>query len=124
MPRVVHFEIDAHEPERATRFYNDVFGWSIQKWDGPMEYWLIKTGEDGEMGINGGLSKRSPDEPVKTVNTIGVESVDATLEKITAAGGTVAMPKMAVPGVGYLAYCVDTEGNTFGIMQPDTSAQG
>ncbi len=41
MPRVVHFEIHAGEPERAIRFYEKVLGWSFQKWEGPMEYWLI-----------------------------------------------------------------------------------
>jgi predicted enzyme related to lactoylglutathione lyase len=27
-----------------------------------------------------------------------------------------------MPGVGYMAYCRDTEGNTFGIMQEDPNA--
>jgi len=123
MPRVIHFELDAHEPERATRFYSEVFGWQIHKWDGPMDYWLIQTGSEGEPGINGGMSKKGMGESLATVNTIGVPSVDAYAEKITRNGGKIAMPKTAIPGVGYLAYCQDTEGNMFGIMQDDPSAQ-
>jgi predicted enzyme related to lactoylglutathione lyase len=88
MPRPIHFEIPADHPERAVTFYQQLFGWQFQKWDGPMPYWLVRTG-DG---------------------------------KAEAAGGTVALPKMAVPGVGWLAYCLDPEGNTFGLMQRDPEA--
>ena len=59
MPRVVHFELNADDPERASRFYQQVFGWQIRKWDGPVDYWLIMTGPDDEPGINGALMKRS-----------------------------------------------------------------
>jgi predicted enzyme related to lactoylglutathione lyase len=59
---------------------------------------------------------------IGAVNTINVSSVDDFTTKIVANGGKVVMPKWAVPGVGYVAYCQDTEGNTFGIMQEDTSA--
>ncbi len=119
MPRVVHFELPADDPERATRFYRDVFGWQIQKWE-QEDYWLVETGKD-EPGINGGILRRNPGQMV-TTNTLGVPSVDEYVDKITAAGGKVVAPKMAVPTVGYLAYCQDTEGNVFGIMQSDTSA--
>ena len=55
MPRVVHFEIHAADPERAVNFYQTLFGWTFQKWEGPMDYWLIVTGPDDQRGINGGL---------------------------------------------------------------------
>jgi predicted enzyme related to lactoylglutathione lyase len=122
MPRVVHFEIPADNPERAIAFYQNVFGWEIEKWEGPMEYWLIMTDPEEEPGIDGGLTRRT--EPgMGTENTIGVASIDEYLTKIEASGGKVLRPKSTVPGVGYLAYCQDTEGNTFGLMQEDTSAQ-
>ena len=128
MGRVVHFEIHADEPERAITFYESVFGWQFQKWDGPMDYWMVITGADAEPGINGGLMKRQGPAPVdgqavtSYVCTANVESVDEAIAKITAAGGTVALPKMPIPGVGWLAYLKDTEGNIFGTMQPDSSA--
>jgi hypothetical protein len=121
MPRPVHFEIPAGNPEQAAKFYGDVFGWTFQKWDGPMEYWLVTTGPDSEPGINGGLMKKCP-ESDRVVNTIGVDSVDDSVAKITAAGGAVAAPKMAIPGIGWLAYCTDLDGNLFGIMQNDPAA--
>lgn len=120
MPRVVHFEIPVNNLEAAAEFYRTVFGWKIQKWDGPVEYWMIDTGEDGP-GINGGLLRRQdPAQPV--VNTVGVEDLDATLAQVTAAGGKIALPRMGVPGVGWLAYIMDPEGNISGVMQPDPSA--
>jgi predicted enzyme related to lactoylglutathione lyase len=122
MPRVVHFELAADDPERAAAFYASVFDWKFEKWQGPMDYWLIMTGKEGEPGIDGGLGRRQrPDE--RTTNTIGVESVDEYVEKVVANGGTVVMPKHAIPGVGYLAYCADTEGTVFGLMADDPSAQ-
>ena len=59
MPRVVHFEIAADDPDRATRFYQDVFGWQSSKWEGPEEYWLVMTGSPSEPGIDGGIGRRS-----------------------------------------------------------------
>jgi uncharacterized protein len=122
MPRVVHFELPADDPERAASFYSDVFGWKVSKMEaGGQPYWLVMTGEEGEPGINGGILQRVAPEQT-TMNTIDVASVDDALASITARGGTVALPKMAVPGVGWLAYCHDPEGNVFGIMQSDESA--
>jgi predicted enzyme related to lactoylglutathione lyase len=31
---IVHFEIPADDPERAARFYRDLFGWKIDKYEG------------------------------------------------------------------------------------------
>jgi len=122
MPRVVHFEIHADDPERAVKFYQDVFGWEIVKWEGPQDYWLITTGPDDDPGINGGLMKRS-DPSASTWNTVEVPSVDEFTAKVVESGGKVVMPKTAIPGVGYQAYCQDTEGNVFGLHETDESAQ-
>jgi predicted enzyme related to lactoylglutathione lyase len=121
MKRVVHFDINADDPARAVEFYEDVFGWKIEKWEGPIDYWLVTTGPDDQPGINGGIMERfSPRE--STIITINVPSVDAFMEKITRAGGKIIGEKRTIPGVGILGYCQDTEGNTFGIIQEDTSA--
>jgi predicted enzyme related to lactoylglutathione lyase len=121
MPRVVHFEFFAQDPERATRFYKEVFDWEFQQWEGPQPYWLATTGPDGQPGINGGIS--SEEGWFKgTVNTMDVPDLDSFVDKVTAAGGKVLLPKTAVPGIGWLAYCADTEGNAFGMMQSDESA--
>ncbi|MEW6049753.1 MAG: VOC family protein [Candidatus Zixiibacteriota bacterium] len=122
MFRPMHFEIHADQPERAVRFYSEVFGWLFSKWSGPQDYWLITTGAVDQPGINGGLMQRR-DPGGATYNTVDVPSVDEFLIKITSHGGTIALPKMAIPGVGWLAYCKDTEGNIFGIHEADPSAK-
>ena|SRR2546426_12198709 len=129
MKRIIHFEIHAANPERAIKFYSSLFGWEFSKFGGPMEYWMIKTGPDGQPGINGGLLRRQGPAPVESqgVNayacTLDVPSVDEYLKKITAAGGAVALPKMPIPGMAWLAYAKDTEGNIFGIFQEDKTAK-
>ncbi len=122
MNRIIHFDIPADVPERAVKFYESAFGWKGQRWEGSMEYWLMTTGPDREPGIDGGIGKRQ-DPGDRTLNTIGVESLEAALSKVVAAGGQVRMPRMAIPGVGWFAQCVDTEGNVFGLMQEDPGAK-
>ena len=126
MPRVVHFEIHAAQPSRAVDFYTKLFGWRFEKWEGPMEYYMIYTGDDSRPGINGGLVQRRGEidgqAVIAYVCTVDVESVDAAVDSAKQVGGTVAVEKMAIPGVGWLAYLKDTEGNIFGVMQDDPSA--
>jgi uncharacterized protein len=135
MNRVVHFEIHAADPERAAVFYGGVFGWDIKEWTIPgveipqeNRYWLVSTGPATEPGIGGGIVVRRGAAPAEgqAVNayvcTVGVSSVDEYTEKALAAGGTLAVPRMPIKGVGWLAYCKDTEGNIFGLMQDDKNA--
>jgi len=123
MPRVVHFEVYADDMDRASKFYGDVFGWKINKWegDGGDVYWLVDTGDEPAQGINGGMAPRPSPEAVTTV-MLDVPTVDEYVDKITSGGGTVSVPKFAVPGVGYAAYFKDTEGNSFGIFEDNPSA--
>jgi len=121
MPKVIHFEIPAERPERAVEFYQKVFGWKIEKWAGPIDYWLVTAGESGEPGINGAIHRNENFKCV--VNTVSVDSVDESLEKVRQAGGKVLIPKGAVAGLGYVAFAEDTEGNAFGMLQSDPSVK-
>jgi len=144
--RIVHFEIQSADPERAAKFYSDVFGWSINEWKFPgvemrdeNRYWLVmtdstsspQTTEEGskEAGINGGLLFRKGPAPTEGqgvnayVCVIDVSAVDEYAEKITKAGGKIVVPKMAIAGVGWVVYAKDLDGNIFGIMQADENAK-
>src|SRR6202162_4129155 len=80
MARVNHFEIYTADPETVQPFYQDVFGWKFQKFEGgPIEYWLITTGPDNEPGINGGITRPREGQSPATLNTIAVESLDRTM---------------------------------------------
>lgn len=129
MNRVVHFEIHAKDGDKIQQFYSDVFGWNITNMGEQMgNYRMVVTGEDTAderwPGINGGITPRMGDVPAsgQPVNafvcTISVDNLDNYLEKVKKAGGSLALDKMDVPGVGWLAYCKDTEGNMFGMLQP------
>jgi predicted enzyme related to lactoylglutathione lyase len=124
MNRVTHFEIYTDDPEGVQPFYQDVFGWKFNKFEGgPIEYWLVQTGDDKEPGINGGITRPREGQSSGTLNTIAVESLDRTIKEIEQAGGTISVPKMAIPKIGWLAYAEDPAGNVFGIIEPDTNAK-
>ena len=126
---VVHFEIPADDPERATKFYRELFGWDIEKFsaEGGPEYWLVRTvpvdaeGRPTRPGVNGGLMRRMA--PGQTpVNYIAVEGVDDFVQKAERLGATVCMPRTPVPGMGWFAQLRDTEGNVFAVWEMDSAA--
>ncbi len=120
MARIIHFDIAANDADRAIKFHEEVFGWKFEKWDNPsMNYWMITTGEGP--GIDGGMGLKAETE-MPNMNTLGVVSVDATLEAVKANGGNVVSTKAPIPGVGWFAVIEDTEGNMLGLMEEDEKA--
>jgi hypothetical protein len=122
MPTIVHFDLPADDPKRTKMFYEKLFNWKF-KLVPEMQYYLIETTDlDGKNGVGGGMGKRgSPEQRI--TNFIGVESVDDYLAKVETLGGKVMQPKMVVPGRGYLAVCLDTEGNTFGLWEENKDSK-
>ena len=124
MNRVTHFEIYTDDPEAVQPFYGDVFRWTFEKFEGgPVEYWMVGTGDDKEPGIDGGMTRPREGQSPGTINTIPVPSLDQTIKKIEKSGGRICVPKMAIPKIGWLAYAEDPAGNIFGILEPDTDAK-
>ena len=123
MPTVEHMDIAADDIERARTFYTSVFGWKMELAPGMTDYYIIQTAYlDGRQGVGGGLGKRG-DDTQKITDYFGVTSIDDYVEKIKQAGGRITLGKTPVEGMGYLANCIDTEGNPFGIWQEDNSAR-
>ena len=124
MARPVHFEIHADDPQRAIAFYTDVFGWTVNQY-ADQQYWLVSTGPTDEPGIDGAILPRMGDRPaagapvVGMVNTMQVDDLDASLSKAFAHGGVLALDKMVIPGVGTVAYVLDSEANVIGMLQPE-----
>lgn len=120
---IVHFEIPAENVEELKRFYTGLFGWKIERAQGPIDYWLIETVPVDEKmtpirpGVNGGLMKK--EQPNLTpINYISVEDIDKYIQKIEELGGKITMPKQKVEGVGWIAWALDPEGNPFALLQP------
>lgn len=130
MSRPVHFEIHADDPVRACAFYADALGWTVEDWSGyaGVPYFGVISCPDDQPGINGAIMQRTGDPPAAgapvrgAVLTVGCEDFDATARMILSAGGTVALDKHALPGMAWQGYFLDTEGNVFGLHQPDPEA--
>ena len=123
MTTIVHFDVPAEDLKRAKIFYEKLFEWKIEPVPGPMEYCNIVTkDENGKEGIGGGMGKRGQPEQ-KITNYIGVSSIDEYVKKVQDLGGRIIMPKTTIPGFGYLATFLDSEGNTLGLWETDSSAQ-
>ncbi|RIW37387.1 VOC family protein [Bacillus salacetis] len=131
MGRIVHFEIHVDDMDRAVKFYGEVFDWKFEDWSefAGMPYMGAVTGGEDQPGINGALMQRQgpPPESGQPMNgyacTMGVGDYDSTEARILELGGSVAMPKYALPGMAWQGYYKDTEGNIFGIHQPDENAK-
>ncbi len=115
MNRTIHFEILADDPDKLIQFYQAVFSWKIETEDGEEAYWLVTTGSKALTGINGAVMRRH--FPQGVINTSQVESLEDTIRKVEAAGGTKLQGPNIIPGVGTSAYCLDPEGNVFGIIE-------
>ncbi len=123
MPTIVHFDLPADDVERAKKFYEKLLDWKFNKVPMPEPFYLIETKDlDGNPGVGGGMGERKlPGQSI--INYFGVPSVEDYIEKVKKLGGNIIMQKTAVTGWGYLAICVDTENNTFGLWQEDRNAR-
>lgn len=119
--RVVHFEIPCDNPEKTIDFFKQAFGWTFQKF-GNEDYWLAMAGDEKLPGINGAImKKKDPRQPI--VNSIDVVNIEKAIADIERAGGTIVVPKMAIPTVGWLSYFKDPDGNIHGVYQNDSAAK-
>lgn len=123
MATFIHFDIRAENVPRAKEFYEKMFDWKFEVLPGPMNYYLIETQDlEGNSGLGGGMAKRENTGQTGITNYICVNSVIDSLEKVKALGGKVIQPREAIPGWGYLAVCLDTENNPFGLFEKEKNA--
>ena len=123
MATIVHFDIGTDNPERAKKFYEEVFGWKIVTMPGFPDYYEIETADlNGKQAVGGGLTKRVDPQQTGIIDFIGVPSIDETISKLNKLGGKVIQSKQVIPGYGYIAVCTDTENNVIGIFQEDKNS--
>ncbi|OQW39335.1 MAG: glyoxalase [Nitrospira sp. HN-bin3] len=116
------FEVPADDLNRAQKFYKGMFGWTFNKLPAAInDYWHIDTGGPEASPDGGMMLRMHPQQPI--TNYISVPSVSKTSAKVEKLGGTVCKQKTAVPGMGYFAICLDTEGNTFALWEINERAK-
>lgn len=113
--KVMHFEVPIDDPDRASHFYNAVFGWTVTKW-GPADYWTLSALAPPGPGAEGALVPRS-EAPDGVRVYIGVPDIDVAISRISAEGGEPTSGKVAIPGVGWIAHFRDSEGNHLGVLE-------
>lgn len=120
--RVVHFEIEAKDVQRAKQFYAQAFGWNMQEQGADFGGYIVAvTGDTKEPGgINGGIYKSQQEQ--KEVNAyrcvIAVDDINKAIESVKASGGQVFGEPVNMPQIGTFISCEDTEGNKFSMLQP------
>lgn len=117
MNQSLYIEIPVNDPETTLPFYKEVFGWEFSPGN-RHDYWLIGT-DRNDINLEGSIVHRRNPEPV--LNTIEVDDLAAALDKIRSLGGEILVPNIHLPGLGWLAYFRDPEGNILSAMEVDTS---
>ena len=108
---VVHWEIEAIDPERLRGFYGELFSWTIG--DGPIM--SIPAGIGGpEPGPSGHL--RAGDRSRISLY-VQVRDLTASLAAAASLGGTVVTGPFDVPGGPTIAAITDPEGNPLVLVQ-------
>lgn len=118
---ISYIEITVADLAAAQQFYGRAFGWEFNDY-GP-QYAGIRAvgGGDGELGGLGVGGHLTPG-PGGTLALLYSDDLEATLESVLAAGGTVAVQPYAYPG-GRRFLFSDIDGNTLGVYAPSDSGQ-
>ncbi len=122
-----YFDLTVHDIARAKAFFEAVLGWRFQKFDMPYEYYRIQAGPANEPGIDGGIGAiedipLSGGRPLTQV-TVPVSSLNETLARVVASGGSIVEQRMPIPGIGWYATCAEPGGLKFGLIEADPTAQ-
>ena len=121
----IWYELLTEDASAATSFYGQVIGWTVHPAEpGGMDYRMIGVG-DGD--FVGGMMQLTPEmkqsgAKARWLFYLGVDDVDATTAKITAAGGAILMPGFDMAGVGRIAMVADPQGNPFYVMRGASEA--
>ena len=122
---VAHFSINADDTSRASRFYENVFGWKFQAW-GPPGFYMIEM-QPATVALRGSLQQRRELVPGVAMRgfecTISVADARATADAVQKNGGEIVMQLCTLAGIGQLFFFRDTEGNLVGAMQYETEAK-
>ena len=111
---VTWFEVQTPDPATAKAFYGAAFGWTFT--DDESGYVLVGQGNDAAIG--GGIAPIPTGETTRALFLVQVSDLDAALERVQGAGGTVVMPPQSTPNGIQFAYVADPTGAVLGLWKP------
>ncbi|WP_433746884.1 VOC family protein [Falsibacillus pallidus] len=109
--KVVSFEMNSQDPEKAAVFYSNVFGWTIGE-----PKWGYSEAITNGGGINGGIAHGPSDYPHGVRLHLEVDSIDVALKEAVQNGAQIVREKMEFEEF-YLAYLVDPVGVGIGLIE-------
>lgn len=117
---ITHIDIPVSDTDRASAFYEAMFGWRISAPPGFEDYpmWQAPNKISG-----GGLIERSDDQ-TQPRSYVEVDSIDAALEAATAHGGSVVLGKQPISPTSWFAMFADPDGNVLGLYEGTTDVDG
>lgn len=111
--KVVHFEVVGKDGPKLQQFYGQLFGWTVNA-DNPMNYGMVDAAESG---IGGGIGPTEPGGDGRLTFYVGVDDLQAALDKAECLGGKTVMPPMEIPNVVTFALFADPEGHVVGLVK-------
>lgn len=112
--QITHIEFPADDVGRARRFYEGLFGWQFREMPGYTDYLLFNTGS-AEAG--GAVGKRGDSTGQRLLVYVEVDSIDELLPRVPGLSGKVTRERTEIPGQGWYAVVVDSEGNELGLYE-------
>lgn len=108
---IAHVELSSRNLAESQRFYRAVFGWEIRPRSRDYAQFVPPAGPGGGFNAVGGRWK-----PGDVVVYISTDDITATLARVKAMGGRVAVPETEIPDVGSYALFYDPSGNLMGLF--------
>ena len=115
---IVYVEIPVTDLERASRFYEEVFQFSLKSTMVDGYSMALFPAATGSSGASGALVKGDVYIPSKSgpIVYFGTENIDRALERVRKAGGKVLYPEKRLDGIGSVAEFEDSEGNRIALF--------
>lgn len=115
--QIVHWEIMGADGDAQKSFYGDLFDWEFQSPEGFDGYHMV-SGED--VGVGGAVGQGSEEMPSYLTVYVQVASIDETLARIEAKGGSTVVPRTEIPDMVTFALFSDPAGNVVGLVESAT----
>ena len=115
--KIIWRDLLTNDPAASQRFYGELFGWTFENLDANSAYTLIR--HNGRMigGMIDTVALNNRDDISQWVVLMSVEDVDASIARVTAAGGEVVTPVTDLQNRGELAVFRDAEGALLGMLE-------